>query len=211
MPDYSDPSANFPDSIPRELAAVLIHDDPTDRDSANPDEFAGAHARALANEIIALANWADANKLAGGYVSDAGGLDVDYTAGRIRVGDGAPTSWSAGTLTLTDNATSYVEVDAGGTVSANTTGFSDNAMPLATVTTSSGDITGITDQRAAFEMPDVVRLIDRGSDPADPASGESVMWQSDGTGSGADGDIMMKITDSGGTTKTTTLVDFSAV
>lgn len=49
------------------------------------------------------------------------------------------------------------------------------------------------------------------SDPDDPAAGYSVIWQSDGTGSGDDGDIMMKVTNSGGTTKTTTLIDFSAI
>jgi len=49
------------------------------------------------------------------------------------------------------------------------------------------------------------------SDPADPPAGSSIIWQSDGTGSGDDGDIMVKITDNGGTTKTTTLVDFSAI
>ena len=52
---------------------------------------------------------------------------------------------------------------------------------------------------------------ERSSDPANPDAGESVIWQSDGTGSGDDGDWMVKITDSGGTTKTTTLIDFSAI
>jgi len=47
------------------------------------------------------------------------------------------------------------------------------------------------------------------SDPGDPGEGYSVMWMSDGTGSGDDGDIMIKIT-AGGTTKTITLVNFSA-
>lgn len=50
----------------------------------------------------------------------------------------------------------------------------------------------------------------RSADPADPPNGQTVTWLSDGTGSGDDGDVMMKITDSGGTTKTVTLVDFSA-
>ncbi len=49
------------------------------------------------------------------------------------------------------------------------------------------------------------------ADPSDPQANASVMWQADGTGTGSDGDIMMKITDSGGTTKTTTIVDYSAV
>ena len=48
------------------------------------------------------------------------------------------------------------------------------------------------------------------TDPADPSEGEFIMWQSDGTGSGDDGDIMVKIT-AGGTTKTTTLLDFSTL
>lgn len=52
--------------------------------------------------------------------------------------------------------------------------------------------------------------VEKGVDPADPAEGSFVMWMSDGTGSGDDGDIMMKIT-AGGVTKTATLVDFSAV
>jgi hypothetical protein len=55
-----------------------------------------------------------------------------------------------------------------------------------------------------------MELTERSSDPADPAEGKSVMWQSDGTGSGDDGDILLKIT-AGGTTKTATLVDFSAI
>ena len=49
------------------------------------------------------------------------------------------------------------------------------------------------------------------ADPDDPDAGTHVIWQSDGTGTGDDGDIIMKITDSGGTTKTTTIVDYSTV
>lgn len=48
------------------------------------------------------------------------------------------------------------------------------------------------------------------ADPANPDEGCAVMWLSDGTGSGDDGDIMIKIK-AGGSTKTATLVDFSAV
>ena len=63
--------------------------------------------------------------------------------------------------------------------------------------------------QAKVESP-ALALVESSSDPSDPASGQSIMWQSDGTGSGDDGDIMMKITDSGGTTKTVTLVDYSS-
>lgn len=56
---------------------------------------------------------------------------------------------------------------------------------------------------------DELNLREKSADPGDPAEGESVVWQSDGTGSGDDGDIMVKIT-AGGVTKTVTLIDFSA-
>lgn len=52
-------------------------------------------------------------------------------------------------------------------------------------------------------------LRERSTDPGDPLEGQSSLWQSDGTASGDDGDVMMKIT-AGGVTKTVTLVDFSA-
>jgi len=53
--------------------------------------------------------------------------------------------------------------------------------------------------------------IEQAADPSDPDSGKFTIWQSDGTGTGADGDILIKITDNGGTTKTTTLVTFAAI
>jgi hypothetical protein len=48
------------------------------------------------------------------------------------------------------------------------------------------------------------------ADPSDPAEGYAVMWMSDGTGAGDDGDVLLKIT-AGGATKTATLVDFSTL
>lgn len=51
----------------------------------------------------------------------------------------------------------------------------------------------------------------RNSDPDDPKPGNYVIWLSDGTASGDDGDIMCKITNSSGVTKMTTLIDFSAI
>jgi hypothetical protein len=51
---------------------------------------------------------------------------------------------------------------------------------------------------------------ERSANPADPSEGCHVIWQSDGTGAGDDGDIMIKIT-AGGVTKIATLIDFSAI
>jgi hypothetical protein len=50
---------------------------------------------------------------------------------------------------------------------------------------------------------------EKSADPANPDEGSFALWMSDGTGSGDDGDIMVKIK-AGGVTKTITLVDFSA-
>ena len=55
-----------------------------------------------------------------------------------------------------------------------------------------------------------VPIVERSSNPPSPPEGQSVIWQSDGTGDGDDGDIMISIT-AGGTTKTATLVDYSGI
>lgn len=56
-----------------------------------------------------------------------------------------------------------------------------------------------------------VRIEDsRSTAPANPPAGQAIIWQTDGTNVGADGDILATVTDEGGTTKTATLVDFSA-
>lgn len=46
------------------------------------------------------------------------------------------------------------------------------------------------------------------ADPADPDEGSAVLWMSNGTDSGDDGDILIKVT-AGGTTKLITVIDFS--
>ena len=56
----------------------------------------------------------------------------------------------------------------------------------------------------------LVHLQEQSADPSDPPEGMSVIWQSDGTGAGDDGDIKIKIT-AGGSTKTGTLIDFSGI
>lgn len=51
---------------------------------------------------------------------------------------------------------------------------------------------------------------ERSSDPPNPSEGSFVIWMSDGTGYGDDGDVIIKIT-AGGITKTKILADFSAI
>jgi hypothetical protein len=64
------------------------------------------------------------------------------------------------------------------------------------------DVTGNTTLTA-------ILLTEKSADPGDPTEGSTVIWMSDGTEAGDDGDIMVKIT-AGATTNTFTLVDFDA-
>ena len=78
-------------------------------------------------------------------------------------------------------------------------------------TVSSGDIgIGVASPDTKLDVNGATTGRELSSDPSDPDEGSYVTWMSDGTGAGDDGDIMMKIT-AGGSTKTTTLVDFSAL
>lgn len=75
------------------------------------------------------------------------GLNFAYKNGRVADGT-TITNVAGSTVLLTDNNTNYVEVSVAGVVSANTTGFSNEAIPLFTVITASGVISTTTDKRA---------------------------------------------------------------
>src|SRR4051812_39091733 len=75
------------------------------------------------------------------------GLTWAYYGGILYVG-GVSTAIADGTVALTNTATNYVEATTAGVVSANTDGFTAGRIPLYTVTTAGGVITGYTDQRS---------------------------------------------------------------
>ena len=54
-----------------------------------------------------------------------------------------------------------------------------------------------------------INLLERSSDPVEPAEGHAVVWMSDGTGKGSDGDVMIA-SQAGGNTYYNTLFDHSA-
>lgn len=54
----------------------------------------------------------------------------------------------------------------------------------------------------------ILALAGQSADPANPSAGNATIWVSDGTGSGAAGDVMSKI-NVAGTVKTVTLIDYS--
>lgn len=77
------------------------------------------------------------------------GLDFAYGVGIVR-DDNAVARVNAGTVTLTDDATNYIEATTAGIVSGNTTGFTAGSIPLYTVTAASGAITAVQDDRCFF-------------------------------------------------------------
>ncbi len=140
--------------VHREVADSLpiteAHDDASDRDAAAPEEYAGAHAQRLANELRALGK--TAGEVLGLEVVDGGGLIIYYTGAKVLKGSGTPVFVPPGTLTLTDNDDNYVEVNVAGTVSSNVVGFTTGKYPLAIVTTLAGVLTAIVDARSAIYL-----------------------------------------------------------
>ena len=68
--------------------------------------------------------------------------------------------------------------------------------------------TGSDEVAVGNHQHELAPLTAQSSDPADPSDGEGVIWLSDGTGTGDEGDVLIKIT-VGEVTKTVVLVDFS--
>lgn len=88
-----------------------------------------------------------------GYYPTAGsGLTLNVAAGTSFC-DGAIVTYAAGTLSLTNTATNRVYLDTNCTVSFKTTAFVVGDIPIATVVTSGGAISSITDQRTWFVEP----------------------------------------------------------
>lgn len=78
------------------------------------------------------------------------GLNFAYGVGSVRA-DNVVTDVAAGTVTLPDDATNYIEITTAGDVSANTTGFTVGSIPLYMAVTASGAIT-TTDKRCFLSI-----------------------------------------------------------
>jgi hypothetical protein len=85
----------------------------------------------------------------------------------------------------------------------------DSTIPIRMTIDQNGNVgIGNTEPDTILDINGALTQRPLSADPSDPDAGNSVMWVSDGTGSGDEGDVMMKIT-VGETTKTITLVDYS--
>ncbi len=79
-----------------------------------------------------------------------------------------------------------------------------------TVSKATIDKDGSMALNGALSINGQLSTVELSADPPDPPEGQCVLWQSDGTGSGADGDIMIKIT-AGGGTKTASFIVFATL
>ncbi len=119
------------------------------------------------------------------------GMDLGYNAGyRTRIFTANSTDIAFGKLsspaTAQSDFTEWMTIEAGGNVGI---GITTPHYPM----TVNGGIGGL----------------EKSADPAEPAEGEFVIWMSDGTAKGDDGDVLVA-SKAGGVTKWTTLFDHSA-
>jgi len=87
---------------------------------------------------------------------------------------------------------------------------SGSATIRATLTAAGRWGIGVTDPDTLLDVNGAITYRELSADPSDPDEGSTVCWQSDGTGTGDDGDRVCKTT-AGGSTKTWIDVDFSAL
>jgi len=85
--------------------------------------------------------------------------------------------------------------------------FSINSTPILMVR-SSADGNGGVDELQVVNYGNIKGL-EKSADPVEPAEGEYVIWMSDGTGKGDDGDVLIA-SQAGGTTNYSILFDHSA-
>lgn len=91
------------------------------------------------------------DKLSDLRLTAGAGLSLNYAAGRVR-SDNTVVSVSASSISLTDDSTNFVEVDATGTVSSNVSGFTSGRVPIGTVVTAGGSISTVNDKRAWLDV-----------------------------------------------------------
>jgi len=76
-------------------------------------------------------------------------LTWGYKAGSVRF-DNTVTAITAGTISLTDDATNYVEINSSALVTKNTTGFTTGCIPIRQILTADGAQSTSTDKRVWF-------------------------------------------------------------
>ncbi len=109
------------------------------------------------------------------------GLTWGYSAGTVRF-DNVITVVAAGTVSLTDSATNYIEVNSAGSVTRNTTAFTSGRIPIRQVITLAGVQTTSTDKRSWFQSWDVPLPVIKGGTEVATLTDHGILL---GSGTGA--------------------------
>ncbi len=149
-----------------------------------------------------LNNCIGSNNVAIGYLAALGltsggsGVSLGYQAGRF-IADGS-----------TPNETSNNSIYVGSETRASADG-ADNEIVIGLNAIGKGANTAVIGGSTLTKvyLP-ALSLLERSADPTEPAEGECVIWMSDGTGKGDDGDVLIA-SKAGGATKWATLFDHS--
>ena len=99
------------------------------------------------------------------------------------------------------NWVKFYETDSGELVVEARDGGNSSGLERLRVDTA-GNLGVGTDPVTSIDTVGAFTSHDLSSDPSNPSNGSFVIWQSDGTGTGSDGDVLIKIADSGGTVTT---------
>lgn len=101
------------------------------------------------------------DKLSDFRVTAGTGLTVTIAAGSIR-NDNVVSDYAGGTdvLAVADNTLNYIESSGAGVVTANTVGYTAGKYPLARVTTVSGVVTAVNDDRTIAEVNSTTADVD---------------------------------------------------
>jgi hypothetical protein len=146
------------------------------------DNMAAANVEDALAEIYAdFAGTATLAEVFAENSSTTTGLTWGYKAGLVRF-DNTITSVAAGTVSLTNNATNYIEINSSGVVSRNTTGFTSGQIPIRTVVTSAGVQTTSTDRRSWFQSWDMPLPVAKGGTGAATLTDGGILL---GSGTGA--------------------------
>jgi len=125
----------------------------------------------------------------------------------VRLVDSSDSSYSR---IFYDVGALFISADRGNTRANSRIVFNVDGSEAARIDSGGNVGIGLTNPYYLLDVNGAIGARELSTDPSDPDEGAYVMWMSDGTGTGDDGDILVKIK-AGGTVKTATLVDFSAV
>lgn len=118
------------------------------------------------------------------YIS---GLNFHYYGGNMFGAAGNVIAVANGYVTLTNSATNYIEMDQAGTITANTSAFTEGRTKLYTAVTSGGEVTNYTDYRINFNSAAIykttVAITSNTPTITSAYYGKTILWSPTGSGS----------------------------